>query len=254
MGCKESAQFPCIPEIKHFNDTDKEFLTTELHLRTEEIKQSLGELKNKCSKWLSDHFTPLKFKCVLRNIDGTHGVKMLSNNERELEEANSNAALMKIIYEYVSWYNYGLLNHVMRLCTEGLDEYNHTYIQETFQHYEEQLINYYKRRVFECPPPSNAKQSGDTKYFVLKIDVEFQYLTYGKIHDHFQHNLSAILNIYPHALHLRLVLEGCTELVYFIPKCVYNLVFPLSNKQWEELKSLGVHQVSTERYSRVSDQ
>ena len=203
------------------------------------------------------------FKDIMIGIRGTKGVKMFQKHKEDIHKAQHHSDLLEIIYNYMSWYNYELLKHVMELCTNEISidrspaetDRNMAKFTEIFSEYESKLVEYYRRRVFECPQLSGVRVNEEEylKYFVLKVDKDFKHLTLGELHDHIQPNLQIILEIYPHALHLRSVNEGCTELVYIIPRCLHEAVFPLSKEQWQELLALGVTNVWTDGYERHCD-
>ena len=64
----------------------------------------------------------------------------------------------------------------------------------------------------------------------------------------FEATLRTSLNIPEYALKLHTVAEGCVELVYSVPLCIYSVLFPLNEEQWKHLITLGVSEIITKDY------
>ena len=55
-------------------------------------------------------------------------------------------------------------------------------------------------------------------------------------------------NIPKYVLTLCTVADGCVELVYSVPLCIYSVLFPLNEEQWRHLITLGVTEIKTKDY------
>ena len=231
------------------NEGERQYLNSQLKERSIKIQEALNSLKQACRSWVEKNMSIAQLKDVLHDVEGTNNVKMFDDQKDILDLAKDHGALIKIVYKYTSWYNYRLLKHVIMLSA---DKVNIICNEEIFKSYENELLQFYKQFVFECPAPSEENITPELKYFVLKIDGQFQKLTLGDLYDHIQHPLHEILDIGAHVLHLRLIRDGCTELVYLLPKCVYEAVFPLSEQKLEQLSQLGVMTIYFDTQSQVS--
>ena len=57
-----------------------------------------------------------------------------------------------------------------------------------------------------------------------------------------------LFGVKKYALKLCTVAMGCVELVYSMPLCIYNNVFPLNEDQYRDLTTLGVSEIMTNFY------
>ena len=233
------------------NEGERLYLNSQLQERTTKIQEALSSLKQACRRWMKENVSFEQLRDVLHDVDGINNIKMFDDWKDIMDSAKDHGALIDIIYRYTSWYNYGLFKHVVTLCADKAMSCKEG-IEDMFKSYESELLQIYRQFVFECPPPSDEKSNKKSKYYVLKIDIKFEKLTLGDLHDHIQHPLQKILGIGAHVLHLRLVRDGCTELVYLLPKCVYEAVFPLSEQKLKQLSELGVMTIYIDTRSQVS--
>ena len=233
------------------NKGERQYLTAELKERTEEILDALNSLKQACRCWMQENVSFEQLRDVLHDVDGTNKIKMLDDRKDEVVNAKDHFSLISIVYHFTSWYNYGLLKHVTMRSADAAKR-DKEEIEKLFKSYENKLHQFYRQFVFECPAPSDKKITAKLKYFVLKIDKPFEELTFGDYNDHIHYNLHKIFGIGAHVLHLRLIRKGCTEVVYLLPKCLYEAIFPLSEQKLEQLSQLGVMTAYIDTLSQVS--
>ena len=153
--------------------------------------------------------------------------------QEKLQEAKSINAVFFIIKGYFSFFNYKIIEYIIKVFGTNDD-------QEAVRLYKETFERYCKRRVFECPPHvyGSRSESGHACLVVKKDDVLGNFsMNELKI---FQYKMCQILQVTEHTLQLLTVEEGCLQLTFQIPAFVQHLVFPLSADQEKLLQAEGV--------------
>ena len=153
--------------------------------------------------------------------------------QEKLQEAKSINAVFFIIKDYFSFFNYKIIERIIKVFGTKDD-------QEAVRLYKETFERYCKRRVFECPPHiyGSRSESGHAHLVVKKDNVldNFRMNQLGV----FRYKLCRILQVSQHTLQLLSVEEGCLQLTFQIPAFVQHLVFPLSADQEKLLQAEGV--------------
>ena len=158
-----------------------------------------------------------------------------------------------ILSDYYTWFNCDVLKIVLQTA-KMLTQKDPKDILSILQSYVEELHKFCKRNIFECPPFSPMSSIKGTTYFSLKVE-KYQVLDQKTFTaEEIQATLMTSLNIEQYALKLCTVAEGCVELVYSVPLCIYSVLFPLNEEQWKLLITLGVTELMTKdyHYKRVS--
>ena len=158
---------------------------------------------------------------------------VLRERLKELRDAKSINDVFFIVNDYVSFFNYEIIEHIIKVFGTKDD-------QEAVRLYKEIFESYCKRRVFECPPHvyGSRSESGLVRLVVKKDDVLGKYnMNELKL---FQYKLGRILQVTEHTPQLVSVEEGCLQLTFQIPAFVQHLVFPLSADQEKLLQAEGV--------------
>ena len=126
----------------------------------------------------------------------------------DLKEPQSISEIHKIIQEHSDFFNYDLVEDMIKLAGTEKDK-------ENCKEYLHKFHAYAKRRIFECPSALGGTLKSETK-LVAKLDSNYDRCSAEKINK-FRYRLSAILNIKAHVLRLLSVEKGCITLVYAIP-------------------------------------
>ena len=230
---------------------EKDILLLKLKDDADDIDTKHRHMVLKFRNWMKENVSIEDYRDILSNIPGTmkKDVFMLKDRRKEIKEADHSDCLA-ILSDYYTWFNCSVLKHVL-MDAKTLTQKDPTEILSILQSYAEEVHRYCKRNMFECPPPSCMSSSKGTTYLVLKL-VGHQVLEKNKITAEeirlFEATLTATLNIPNYALKLCTVANGCVELVYSVPLCIYSVLFPLNESQWKNLITLGVTEIITKDY------
>ena len=211
----------------------------------------------KFNTWMEDNVPVKNYRTILFNIPGTirKEVPMLRDRWKEIKVADHTECSV-ILSDYYTWFNCDVLKIVLQTA-KTLTQKDPKDMLSTLQSYTEELHKYCKRNIFECPPPSSMSPTKGTTYFSLKLEryqvLDQKTFTAEEI-QLFEATLMTSLNIEQYVLKLCTVAEGCVELVYSVPLCIYSVLFPLNEEQWKYLVTLGVTELMTKNYhyKRVS--
>ena len=180
-------------------------------------------------------------KCFKRSIRAMH------DRKKEIRNAKNYVDLLDIIENYVTWFNCTLLDTIALQCVKlkSLKTKDYGTFCKHLKQYEEARMSYCKRGIFECPFSlfsKNKSQMQNTRLFCLLVDddkiQDFEHL------DVFEGNLASIIEIERFNLVICSIGKGCIELVYLLPSCVHELLFPLNTKQLQGLAMIGVTEIS----------
>ena len=160
---------------------------------------------------------------------------------QELRSAGSIEDVLFIIREYVSFFNYRVIEHIVDGLGTDKDKVE-------LQNYEKDFDEYSKRRVYECPPEYGSKSDADHADLVVKVDSVYEDFTVKELKK-FQYRLSRILHVSPQSvLRLCRVEEGCLQLIFQVPSFVQQEIFPLSSEQVSALTAEGVIRLTCGNY------
>ena len=152
---------------------------------------------------------------------------------QELRSARSIEDILFIIRDYLSFFNYRVIKHIV----DGLGTEQD---RAKLQNYEKEFNEYSKRRVYECPPQYGCKSNADHVDLVLKVDSVYEEFTVKELKK-FECRLSQIFCVTPQSvLRLCRVEEGCLKLIFQVPSFVQEKIFPLSREQERALAAEGV--------------
>ena len=191
----------------------------------------------------------MPFKSAMKRITGFRSYKlnicMLEDRTDEIDSAKDKNELVKIIKEYITWFNCDLLKEIVFECVqiEKLEHEDYRTFCHWLKQYEDARMLYCRRGIFECPNSLFSKnESKGTKLFCLIVSDNkinnFEHL------DIFEGGLCLELGIKRCNLIMCSIGKGCIELVYLLPSCVHELLFPLNAKQLQGLAMIGVTEIS----------
>ena len=164
-----------------------------------------------------------------------------------LVNAETIDAVMSVVKDYCSFFNYHMLEHIINEFGTKQDKENMAGYKEDFNKYAECCIT-------ECPSEvGKMSEEGSTNLFVT-LDDSFDNCSISHLNV-FIGNLRKILNI-PSDVTLRLchINLGSIKLIFQIPHSVQQTIFSLSSEQEAELSSLGVVQLSCGDYQFTREQ
>ena len=135
-----------------------------------------------------------------------------------------------------SWYSFHLLKRIMDSLSSTSSE-----LFNKFKKYEEDFNAFCRRSLFECP---NLIANYDPVYhvplFVKVADEEFKNPSLMHLREKFEDTLASIIEVEDRDLVLLTYQDGCTQLIYSLPRAVAKKAFPLSQEQNEKLLKMGV--------------
>ena len=160
-------------------------------------------------------------------------VPMLCHRLKELKAASTIYEVFLILNDYFSFFNYQLIEHLIKAL--GTDNDN-----AELQRYKEDFAQYAKRRIFECLPEFGPVSKTDHADIFVKVDSHYENYTAAEIVE-FRDKLSRILHLSSQGvLRLCRVDKGCFQLFFQVPSFVKQGIFPLSREQKKALIAMGV--------------
>ena len=206
--------------------TERNILFKRLRDKSNDIKIDFTRLLKSTELWLSNNsrHTPKQLKKILKHPN--------------LSNASDFESIIYILdnSNVWSWFSFDYLERIIRICSPERNE-----LLPEFNEYKREFNDYCKRSLFECP---SLMASYEPKYhyplFVKLADEEFKNPTLEDLRSDFEISLTTIIEVEPRDLVLLTYQEGCTQLIYSIPRDVANNTFPLSEAQKEMLLKMGV--------------
>ena len=146
-----------------------------------------------------------------------------------------------ILNDYFSFFNYHIIEHIIKTLGSKKDK-------ARLRRYKEGFNRYAKRRIFECLPEFGPVSDVDNADIFVKLDSQYDNYTVAQI-EGFRHKLSGILRLSSKGI-LRLcrVDKGCFQLMFQVPSFVQHEIFPLSKEQERALAAMGVIRLTCGNY------
>ena len=151
----------------------------------------------------------------------------------QIQEAKDVDDVMATVNDYCSFFNYGMLEHIINKLGAEKDRLN-------LVSYKEEFTKYAERKVFECPSEvGEMSEEGHANMFVT-LDESYNNCTVSSLHL-FKSKLTKILNISSDVvLKLCRIEVGSIKLTFQIPHFVQQAIFPLTSEQESALAGLGI--------------
>ena len=150
----------------------------------------------------------------------------------ELTNAKTVDAAMVVIGNYCSFFNYYMIEHIIKGLGTRQDKKN-------LEKYKKEFSMYAERHVFECPSEVGTVSEGLAE-MVVTLDETYENYTV-KYLELFVSNLRKILNISSSAVFkLCHVTPGSLKLTFQLHRSMIEDIFPLTSEQEAELAKLGV--------------
>ena len=160
---------------------------------------------------------------------------------KELKAADTIPKVFMILYDYFSFFNYHIIEHIIKALGTKKDK-------ARLQRYRENFNQYAKRRIFECLPEFGTVSDADHADIFVKVDSQYDNYTVEQI-EVFRHKLSEILHVSSQGI-LRLcrVDKGCFQLMFQVPSFVQHEILPLSKEQEKAMPAMGVMRLTCGEY------
>lgn len=235
-GSHES-QFPFL-QLKGLSLTEEVQLGANLHDAYKKIDLRFAKfVTNICDSLVERRIEPSKLAEMLRTVTVFESLRkgselsVLHDCYEDIKKANTINAIFDIIRDFISFFDYGLLEYIVSQL--GSDE-DHAHLQQ----YKEYLDEYCKRSVYECPSLSKIK-NGCSK-LVAKIDKGIDEIYSMEKMKRLIEQFVKIIEVSESALKLCEVKPGCVELHFQMPRFVRELIFPFSEDTKASLRRIGV--------------
>ena len=231
--------FQSLPISFPYLDLNEEQLQQRLYSDSVDIMYKFQKLFEETTKSLEQRGISAKLlsrhlKCLgsLKPTFADIGLPQLRLQLPQVQESDTENA-MSIIADYCSFFNYGIIEHIINKLGTKDDKDN-------LSEYKESFAEYAKRHIFECPSNVGTETVGDVKIYVI-LDENYDKSTVSSLHL-FVSNIEKILRLPPGSgLKLCRIEPGSLKLTFQLPFPVLQDTFPLSTEQEIALGNLGVN-------------
>ena len=156
---------------------------------------------------------------------------LLNEHREEIKRAESISEIFNILSAYWNYITYEILDYIIGLHGTSDDT-------ERLKSYDEELLTFCKRRIFELPLPVSGSGTGDVlspkqEKFNVKLNVRQD--TTCKDLLRIRRKIAQILHVKLAALIIDNVDSGCVQLTFLVPKFIAGKIFPLSHEQISSL-------------------
>lgn len=223
---------------------DKDYLKGRLLEETSDIKRSFNDLVNTTAESLKD-VAPKKLARFLLYIDDDEPrVRKSKDPEhtfsyaKEFERAESIDEILQIVRPHYSFFNFKVIELIV-VKSKLIPDDDPLKVKGQLESYKAEFTKYCKRRVYECPPVYNEmSKSCAIVHCKWEMDINAKFTEESILV--FKGQLIKALRLNTLALDLVRVDVGCIQLLWQIPKHLYQHIFPLREWQEKELLELGV--------------
>ena len=246
--CRNTNTFPFL-EIEALTEGEvKQFLSI-LDREGKQMSRAFDKIRNSFVTMMEKKVDLMPFKSAMKRITGFRSYKlnicMLEDRTDEIDSAKDKNELVKIIKEYITWFNCDLLKEIVFECVqiEKLEHEDYRTFCHWLKQYEDARMLYCRRGIFECPNSLFPKNERKCKKLFCLIVSDNKINNFEHL-DAFEGGLCLELGIKRCNLIMCSIGKGCIELVYLLPSCVHELLFPLNAKQLQGLAMIGVTEIS----------
>ena len=251
-GCTKALQRPfvCL-DHKTLTQNEKDVLLLKLKEDADTIDQNYTDMLHQFDAWMKDNISIEVYRNILCKIPGTlkKDVPLLKDKGKEIKTADHYDCSI-LLSDYYTWFNCSVLTEVLTTAKK-LTNKDPDKVLSSLQSYTEEMLKYCRRSIFACPQPLDMSPTQGKTYFTLKLISDKlpdeKQFTADKI-QHFTARIMTLFEIKEYVLQLCSFADGCVELVYSIPLCIYAEIFPLNEEQCKDLTTLGVSEITTKDY------
>ncbi len=238
-GCPQptpsTSSFPFLI-MDHLTTEQQYTLTGQLYDDFEQISFKFSRFTRSVCESLIARDVPLK--TLVRSLRDLKAFQptysdspLLQDRFKELRAAQDIDDVFDILTDYTSFFNHSLLEHIVQEHGEDKDK-------EALTCYQENLVEFCRRGIFECPVYTAPQRGLAT--LVLKVEDEVVERGNLKHLGQLTSRVSKALCLTQYCLQLCSVQRGCVCLVYELPPWIPALLFPLSPRQQRDLNTVGV--------------
>lgn len=230
---------------------EEDVLLIKLQEDAKSIDNAYFTAVNQFDDWMTKNVPVENYRKILLSISGTmrNKVPLLKDRWDEIKIANQMDCSV-LLSQYHTWFNCSILNEVLERA-KTVTSKDPTEVLSSLQSYTKKMLEYCKRNLFECPPPSVMSSTKGTTYFILKTKdpevLDGNHFTADEI-KLLQASIMISFKIEEYVLKLCTFTKGCVELVYSVPLCVYAELFPLNEDLCRYFKTLGISEIITKDY------
>ncbi len=230
------ALFPYL-NLVNLNEDDKSRLEYRLEEDTDDIIELFSTFSmNICESLQNRQLSLDKIKHSVLSLGAfseSIAVKVLDKKDREeIKNAKSIDAIFVILTDYTSFFNYNIIEHIIKSHGSADD---HKELEE----YVSAFNAFSQRSVFEVPANifSASKGRNTAKMLALKCTKDVYSLEGVKS---ITKKIAKVFKLKPLSLQLRSIKKGCIELHFLISADVANQIFPVSPAHESALSEIGV--------------
>ena len=243
--------FPYL-KVNGLTPEQQERLKTRLCVESEDIVHKFWRLHSRVYESLCERNVPvdklvthLLSLCAFDPVYKGSQKPALQTFFQELQNAGSIEEVLFIIRDYISFFNYRVIEHIVDGLGTDQDKVE-------LQNYKKEFNEYAQRRIYECPPVYGPMSIAEHADLVVKVDSVYENFTVKQLKN-FEHRLSQIFCVSPQSgLRLCQVEEGCLQLIFQVPSFVQQEIFPLSSEQERALAAEGVIRLTCGDYQFVA--
>lgn len=243
---KVKADPPLAEQLQNL-EVDKDKLKAEDNLirETHHIRSEFHVLFTKIHWFLMNKGVTVKdFVSFLKKVPGYGRKSLLDNNMiLKLSEAPDLIDVFDTVSDHCSWFNHSLLGLIIDVyCNDNRE------VKKACKDYCTHLQRYCKHRVKKCPLLNGFGHGGEEdKELIMKVDKEWEEIRIEQLEE-VLFDISGILKISRHTLHLCSVENGCVQLTFLVPNHIPAALFPLSTEQEVAMMKMGVFDLKCGSY------
>ena len=226
-GCPKS-RIPYLGMPVNLSVGDKRNLKYALNKDTRKLCESFRDLSDSTCESL-----------ITRDIKLDRLIRVAKNHDKSLQLSSVKSVdeAFTILAESVSFFNHKLLANIIEKLGDESD-------RQRLVKYSEEFNLYCKRKIFEVDPGTwaGSERFPDApegrKLFAVVVS-DFMVETLGDT-ELVLETLADILDIQPAALHIHRIDKGSVILVFSVPSCIADEIFPLPQEKISLLKAKGI--------------
>ena len=171
--------------------------------------------------------------------EGIGSMVLEEQDQEKIQAAPSVAKVFTILRRYISFFNYEVIEHLIR-------HHGSTEDKKRLEEYLDAFKAFCQRNIFEVPPDvfSNSP-CPPGKVFALKCTDQSRVTTLESAQQ-VKQRVAEIFSLNPLALQLCMLKKGCVELHFLIPTIVANHILPVSSPHCSALSKIGLKVLSME--------
>ncbi len=232
LPCYNSGKFPYLKTPK-LSDTKREEFIRRLNIETKDMKKKFTVLVGTTLNKLIGNCTTVKnLRATLTNLNGRDGNKITEKLE-VITDTDINEAFI-VFSDFWSFFEYDILSCIIESFCQDLIS--------TLGEYTSSLKRYCERRICDVPNGSGVNESEEENNLHIQVGKTF-YAEITRIKLENLKELGSELGILLGTSLLIIDIINGSIIISF--KCLheFNVIFPLSAKQEEELHEIGVTRI-----------